>query len=500
MRSSFRRHSALSAVACLALAAQPASAADLEFEDLAGWWHGPLEHAGQTSEIYAHLLEVDGKPTMRLSMVAMDAWEVPIGTVTIKGDRVDTDPYPFPLEFDREEETLSGVLLEAAVPVYRIPVTLRRIDPPAIPAPRRFEQPAPEVAWTADVGAPVWAGLTLDEAHGFVIVATEAGDVMALDRSTGAFEWRQSVGAAVRARPTLDGAHLYVVADDGRLSKLDAASGRIRWQRTVDSGGPPRIPIGEEGTRYDRYASRVIVQDGRLYLGGRDGRVRALDAVSGASIWQFATGDIITAAPALDGDVVVAASFDHHVYGLDIASGKERWRRDLEAAVPGDIVIADGVALAGSRSYDLVALDVRTGEPRWQYYYWFSWIESPAQVVDGTAYVGSSDALSLFAFDVGSGRLLWQTKVPGWAWPQPAVRGDEVYVATIGLGSGEGRRNGAVTAMDRRSGEILWVHRAAPIADAPQWGYAAAPIAAGTSVYAADLAGRVVALRSPGAS
>ena len=160
-------------------------------------------------------------------------------------------------------------------------------------------------------------------------------------------------------------------------------------------------------------------------------------------------------------------------------------------------MIEDGIALAGSRSYDLVALDAVSGETRWQYYYWFSWIESPARVVDGIAYVGSSDALSVFAFDLKSGRLHWQRKVPGWAWPQPAAHGDEVYVATIGIGDARGRRQGAVTAVRRDTGEITWVHKGTPIAGSPQWGYAAAPATDGRFVYAADLAGRVVALEAP---
>jgi outer membrane protein assembly factor BamB len=472
----------------------PGAAGAVEFEQLTGWWHSPVEHAGEPSEVYLHLILEDGKQVARFSMVAMDAWDVPIGTVTVDGDSLDMTPYPFPLAYDAEDDTLSGQLPEAAVPVYAIPVRFERVDAPQIPEPRRFDVRAPESVWQYATGAPVWAGLALDSSQ-HLLVANESGLVTALDRSSGRPVWQHSVEAPVRARPTVVGRHAYLVADDGSLSKLDTRKGRPVWRVQFDAGGPPRLPIDQEDTQYDRYASAVTENDGTLYVGGRDGALHALDAKTGHERWRFATQDIITSAPAVDRDTVIVASFDNHIYGVDAKTGQPRWQRDLKGAIPGDVVVADGLALAGSRSYDLYALDVATGEPRWQYYYWFSWIESPPRVVDDTAYVGSSDALSLFAFDVRTGKLRWQRKVPGWAWPQPAVEGDVVYVATIGIGPATSRRQGTVTAIDRTDGDILWVYRGNPIEGAPQWGFAAAAVADDEFVYAADLEGTVTALK-----
>jgi hypothetical protein len=39
----------------------------------------------------------------------------------------------------------------------------------------------------------------------------------------------------------------------------------------------------------------------------------------------------------------------------------------------------------------------------WTFYYWFSWVESSATILDGTAYVGSPDIQRIFAIDVASG-------------------------------------------------------------------------------------------------
>ena len=80
----------------------------------------------------------------------------------------------------------------------------------------------------------------------------------------------------------------------------------------------------------------------------------------------------------------------------------------------------------GSRSYDLFALDAATGAVAWQRYIWFSWVESSPVVRDGVAYVGSSDAAAVYAFDVATGRKMWGTDVWGWAWDQPALTATRV--------------------------------------------------------------------------
>jgi outer membrane protein assembly factor BamB len=115
----------------------------------------------------------------------------------------------------------------------------------------------------------------------------------------------------------------------------------------------------------------------------------------------------------------------------------------------------------GNRAYDFLALDAKTGEVAWTRYVWFSWIESSAVVRDGVAYVGSSDAAGVFAFDVASGRRLWAADVFGWAWGQPAVTDTRVYTGTSSqVGYPAGHRAGVV-ALDRATGRIVWRYEAA---------------------------------------
>ncbi len=153
-------------------------------------------------------------------------------------------------------------------------------------------------------------------------------------------------------------------------------------------------------------------------------------------------------------------SFDRHVYALDAATGALLWKRDTEGAVVSTPAVTGDRVVVGNRAYDFLALDAKSGDVAWKRYVWFSWIESSAVVREGIAYVGSSDAAAVFAFDVASGRRLWAADVFGWAWGQPAVTDERVYVGTSSqVGYPAGHRAG-VLALDRATGRTTWRYEA----------------------------------------
>jgi len=70
---------------------------------------------------------------------------------------------------------------------------------------------------------------------------------------------------------------------------------------------------------------------------------------------------------------------------------------------------------------------------------------------------------------------------------------------TVGAGNYPGAPQGSLLALDRDTGQMRWLLRDPPgeefIASGESWGFAAAPVVAGGTVYAADLDGKVHAIR-----
>jgi outer membrane protein assembly factor BamB len=233
-------------------------------------------------------------------------------------------------------------------------------------------------------------------------------------------------------------------------------------------------------------------------VASRDKNVYALDSKTGRELWRVATGDIMTATPAVYRDLVIIASFDGKVQALSAKDGARRWIHDARLAVAGDLTVAGDRVLVGSRSYDLIALDAASGKELWKRYYWFSWIESPPVVHDGAVYTGSSDATNVYAINLSDGAVRWKTPVPGWSWQRTAVNDELVIAGTAGAGAFPGARAGSLVALDRASGSIRWILLDPPSAEIVEakkgWGFGASPVIADGVVYAADLEGKLHAI------
>lgn len=426
------------------LSATAQSSTPLRFSDLAGWWSADPEYGGEKSRVVLHLVEEQGKPTARLSIVAIGGYDFPLGAVTVAGDSIDSQPFSFPLRYDAARDVLSGYLPQDAVPVYRIAVEFHRSAPHAQPEPPRWQARRPTVRWSVDTGSSAWAGLERDGESGFIFVGNDGGTLHAID-ATGAIRWKFATGKPIKARPAVIGDSVYVSSDSGFLYRLDKLTGGERWRVAVDSGSPARIPASEENSRWDRYGSSVVADARCLYYASRDRHLYAIDIATGRETWRVAAGDLVVAA--------------------------------------GDLVVADDRVLVGSRTYELIALDAASGKEQWKHYYWFSWIESPPVVRDDVVYTGSSDATQVFAIGLADGRLRWKTSVPGWAWSRLAVNDDLVIAGTAGVVEYPGMRSGSLVALDRRTGALRWLYLDPPsreLADAKKgWGFGASPLIVG---------------------
>jgi len=469
------------------VAGRPGPTAD----GLAGAWAGTLSHDGETVDFALEIEPAEeGQVVLRATIPVIHMAHGPLGRVPFVADGNEVRLGPFAFNWDAASGTLQGTLPEEVVPVYAMPLTLRRVA--AIDAPARPEPSAPLVApvWTFDAGAPLWAGPSF--AGGAVFVGGDDGRVVALDAGTGRERWSFRAGGPVRTRPTVAGGNVYLQADDGVLYALGATDGAERWHVRVVAGPVERLPFDNPKSRYDRFGSDVTVVGDRLYLGTHDGHLLALRAAGGERIWDFAAADSVLAAPAVDAGRVYFGSFDGHVYALDAASGELRWKRDTRGAVVSTPAVAGGRVVVGNRAYDLLALDARTGDVAWKRYVWFSWVESSATVRDGVAYVGSSDAASVFAFDVASGRRLWAADVYGWAWGQPAVTTARVFTGTASMRGYNAGHRGGVVALDRATGATVWRYAVA-VPETGSSGFPGSPATGDGRVFLGGLDGRVYA-------
>src|SRR5216684_3183723 len=242
-----------------------------------------------------------------------------------------------------------------------------------------------------ETAAPV-----LDDAGSRLYVGTNDGWVRCRLRGRNAWSWR--VGGSILSAPLLDRDTLYVASADGKLTALNRITGEVRWSSDL----------------HEELTTTPTLSGGRVYVMSSEESVTGVDAETGKSVWKFhrdpPAGFTIrgNARPRVSHGTVFAGFADGSLVALGPADGVARWVR----------------ALSGTGEY----LDVDD-------------LQAPAE--DPNVYAASTKA-GVVAVDAASGNPVWTAPLPGAN--HVLVDGPRVYA------SGKG----ALVALGRSNGKVLW--------------------------------------------
>jgi outer membrane protein assembly factor BamB len=187
--------------------------------------------------------------------------------------------------------------------------------------------------------------------------------------------WRTSVGdgagdSGVRLRPFVADGVLYAASTDGKVAAIDASSGKTLWSKSSRVHG--WFGWGDKKRKDVLYSGGPAVGGDLLVVGTLDGHVYGVNAKDGSPRWEATLKSEVIASPAVSGNLVIVRTGDGRVYGLDSANGERRWVYD-QTNVPllslrgnGRLLVANGVVFFGSDNGKLVALRLDNGDKLWE--------------------------------------------------------------------------------------------------------------------------------------
>lgn len=283
-------------------------------------------------------------------------------------------------------------------------------------------------AWKTAIG-PVAPWMVPAVQGETIVLANQAGLVLAIDADTGAERWRLAAGA-LSAGVGYDGQRATVVTAGNELLAIEA--GKELWRQ--------RLPA--------RTYTAPLVAGGRVFVLGGDRQVIAFDGATGARLWSL---------PARNPDPLV-----------------------LQQA---GVLLAVGDTLLAGVGGRLVGINPNTGSLRWEAPVatprGVNDIERLVDLVGRVSRVGNQVCVRAYQAAVGCvdaerGRTLWTQAATGAS----GVHGND----TLLFGT---EADGRVIAWRRASGEVAW--RSAQF----QYRGLSAPLAAGRSIAIGDDSGNV---------
>lgn len=231
---------------------------------------------------------------------------------------------------------------------------------------------------------------------------------------------------------------VYLTNFDGRLFALDAQTGATLWSYRSHRCGWASPALAEH------VVFETFIGNGECRSTARDGEVAAFDAGTGAIRWLRHVGPT-ESSPLVAAGAVYIGDWTGRVWALDARTGRTRWTTQLHGAIKGSLAVAGSRLFIGTYSGDVVALSARTGRALWRARGLGSIYASPA-VAYGRVYVGSLDG-GVYAFGEATGHLLWARPTGGYVYASPAVWRHRVLI---------GSYDGRFYALDAGTGEVDW--------------------------------------------
>lgn len=280
--------------------------------------------------------------------------------------------------------------------------------------------------------------------NGTVYIGSEDGFLYAIEEKSGNTKWKFKTNGAIHSSPSIFENTIYFGSFDGNYYAVNTQNGTLVWK--FKTGGEHWL--GETGmwgmkpeTQYMEdlwsfyLSSPVVYKTNKMALvvfGSSDGNIYSVDAKSGNLQWKFKTNGPVNGTPVIDQNKIYIGGWDAILYALNIETGKEIWHFATGTqmgfkGIQSSVAVADGKVYFGAREPFFFALDAKTGKLVWKYDAEKSWILSSAVIKDNTVYVGSSDTYALLALDAKTGTEKYRFKTSGYVYTSPAIAGNTIY-------------------------------------------------------------------------
>ncbi len=216
-----------------------------------------------------------------------------------------------------------------------------------------------ELRWTTKINSEIRASPVYDD--GQIFVRSVDGRLRSLAAVDGVQQWQVSrrvpaLSLTGNSQPLVDARSVYAGFDDGRLIAFDRSDGQIRWETPVGQ------PSGRtEIERLVDLDGNFILRDGIIYVASFQGRLAAVQAVSGDLLWsrQFSSYQAIE----IDDEALYLSDEGSDIWSIDRRTGSAFWKQDVLHArmITAPLVFDDKIVVADLDGY-LHWLEKRDGK------------------------------------------------------------------------------------------------------------------------------------------
>jgi outer membrane protein assembly factor BamB len=253
--------------------------------------------------------------------------------------------------------------------------------------------------------------------------------------------WRYTERPLLEFPPIFVGGVLYAVNNSGYAFALDAKTGAQLWERRIGR-------LNASSPAYSKH---------RLYIVNLvPGHIVKLDASNGKVIWKKRLPGRAESSPVVVGNSVYFGCEDGKLYSVSTVNGNVRWATQLSGPVKAAPAYYGGHLYVGDYGGSMNSVDAKTGKLLWSTGSLGTGISggefySTPAVAFGRVYAGNNDD-RVYSFDLDTGELAWTYSTGGYAYSAPTVASTKHSPPTVYIGSFDGN----IYALNAKNGEVRW--------------------------------------------
>lgn len=234
-----------------------------------------------------------------------------------------------------------------------------------------------------------------------IYVGTNDDIMYALDATTGDTRWTFKTGGNISSSPKVANGNVYFGSSNGKLYALKAKSGELIW--SYQTGGM----LNQSG------ASLV---NGVLYVGSRDGYLYAINESNGTLKWRYSGSGVsfeMSSPSVYKGTVYIGSWYDiadfsrkGSLHAVNANTGALVWEKLTNTGVASSPFVNEDRVCISVDGGKLVVLERTSGNTLWQKDILPNG-SSPVEV-NGIIYVGGGGTGYIYALDAITGNIAWR--------------------------------------------------------------------------------------------
>ena len=225
-----------------------------------------------------------------------------------------------------------------------------------------FDLDTGDLNWRIELAEPVSAGV--GQINQQLFLATENGKLIAVNGLDGSILWQVNTSSEALAAPQANSKIVVVQTVDGKISAYAIEDGTFQWSYTANL---PSLTL--------RGTSTPLINESYTYAGFANGKLVALDNQLGRVVWQKSIGaaqgrseierlvDVDGALTLVDG-LLYVSSYEGNVAAIDALTGAVIWQQPV-SSLSGTALVGDAILVVDAQD-TVMAYDRLLGHVLWQ--------------------------------------------------------------------------------------------------------------------------------------